>query len=265
MDIGTISNLWNRCASYDAYYILVPLTLSCLAPLNGLLTAHIYPRHMQTDDVQDVYAALFPKHQLLIETDWSSGHSAGKKGGLNVNSMNVKFGGVQEAIRPGEGSLMTAACLGSEPAVLLLESGELVDCKLKVGEVQQFQWPADPGRLRPFDNRDAEVSSFAGMPKGLKQVAWERGLYQSGMKAEKLKEVLGGCEDFMNETTAFQDEIARRGNIGLLSPKGHPELAGVGIEYCWGRSKQYFHRHNDGPENRYFLCTCADGPLNRKS
>ena len=30
-----------------------------------------------------------------------------------------------------------------------------------------------------------------------------------------------------------------------MSPKGHPEVAGKGVEYCWGYSKMYFRKHND--------------------
>ena len=30
-----------------------------------------------------------------------------------------------------------------------------------------------------------------------------------------------------------------------MSPKCHPELAGHGIEYCWGGAKMFFRRNND--------------------
>ena len=30
-----------------------------------------------------------------------------------------------------------------------------------------------------------------------------------------------------------------------MSPRCHPELAGQGIEYCWGAAKLYYRRHND--------------------
>ena len=33
--------------------------------------------------------------------------------------------------------------------------------------------------------------------------------------------------------------------IPEMSPKCHPELAGVGIEYSWGKAKMYFRRHTD--------------------
>lgn len=35
------------------------------------------------------------------------------------------------------------------------------------------------------------------------------------------------------------------GHILLMSPKGHPELAGKGIEYSWGKSKREFRQLND--------------------
>lgn len=35
------------------------------------------------------------------------------------------------------------------------------------------------------------------------------------------------------------------GDLLLMSPKGHPEVAGKGVEYCWGYSKMYFRKHND--------------------
>ncbi|CAM9311212.1 unnamed protein product [Hapterophycus canaliculatus] len=43
--------------------------------------------------------------------------------------------------------------------------------------------------------------------------------------------VLGGLPDFKNERTALQHTVEKRGHILVLSPKFHPEVAGVGIEY----------------------------------
>ena len=42
--------------------------------------------------------------------------------------------------------------------------------------------------------------------------------------------------------SALQDFVESRGHILILSPKCHPELAGCGIEYSWGKTKQYFRR-----------------------
>ena len=54
--------------------------------------------------------------------------------------------------------------------------------------------------------------------------------------------VLSQCEDFLNEKGALQEIVESRGHILILSPKCHPELASCGIEYSWGKSKQYFRR-----------------------
>ena len=197
----------------------------------------------QLHDVLDVYEALFPFHQVIGETDWSSGHSKGKEGALRANNMNATLGGKQAFLHD---SRVTEACLGPKPAILKLPSNEVIDCKLKAGEVQTFVWPSDPGKLRPFDDVDATVADFAGKAKGLRQVLWERGLYEEKMSLPDMRKVMATSADFMAETTAFEDEMAARGHIGLLSPKAHPELAGVGIENCWGKAKLAFRRANDG-------------------
>ena len=56
--------------------------------------------------------------------------------------------------------------------------------------------------------------------------------------------VLGKCEDFRNEKGALQTLVEARGHILVMSPKGHCELAGQGIEYDWGKMKQNFRRKN---------------------
>ena len=38
--------------------------------------------------------------------------------------------------------------------------------------------------------------------------------------------------------------VEARGHILIMSPKGHCELAGNGIEYDWGKMKQNFRRKN---------------------
>ena len=37
-----------------------------------------------------------------------------------------------------------------------------------------------------------------------------------------------------------------------MSPKCHPEVAGHGVEYCWGVSKLRFRRDNDGQARTFF-------------
>ncbi|CAN0536152.1 unnamed protein product, partial [Ectocarpus sp. 12 AP-2014] len=65
------------------------------------------------------------------------------------------------------------------------------------------------------------------------------GDFHSEIHVEK---VLQALPDFKNKRTALQHLVESRGHILLLSPKCHPEVAGVGIEYSWGFSKQKFRR-----------------------
>lgn len=90
---------------------------------------------------------------------------------------------------------------------------------------------------------------YVGKQKGMKQVLWERGLYVDGMSAaekappeKRIDLILANLPDFKNEKSALQHTIESRGHILLLSPKFHPEIAGVGIEYSWGMSKLKFRR-----------------------
>ena len=41
------------------------------------------------------------------------------------------------------------------------------------------------------------------------------------------------------------ERMIERGHIPEMSPKCHPEVAGVGIEYSWGKQKQWFRRETD--------------------
>lgn len=60
-----------------------------------------------------------------------------------------------------------------------------------------------------------------------------------------MRQVLSNCWDFATEKTAFQELLISRGHLPEMSPKCHPELAGVGIEYSWGKSKMHFRRNTD--------------------
>ena len=64
---------------------------------------------------------------------------------------------------------------------------------------------------------------------------FERGLWRVGMKLEDAVEVMAACPDFKDERpSALEQLVHGRGHILLMSPKGHPELAGKGIESMRG-------------------------------
>ena len=105
------------------------------------------------------------------------------------------------------------------------------------------------------------TEGWVGKSKGMKQVLYERGfldlanihLYsKDGPKDENnktidddfsLKHLMAGCTDFVEEETLLQQKARQVGeNLGVSvvvdrTPKGHPELAGEGIEYTWANSK----------------------------
>ena len=60
-----------------------------------------------------------------------------------------------------------------------------------------------------------------------------------------LPHVLSQQPDFLKEITALEEKLRPRGHILKMCVKCHPELAGVGIEYTWGKSKVHFRRNND--------------------
>lgn len=231
----------------------------------------------QVVDVLDMYEALYPNAQVLLEVDWSSGHSKHREDALNVAAMGVNLGGKQKTPHP---SKMVVGCLGE-------------GASLKEGDVQYFYFRSAEERRNagatdgkpdppPFYRQDMQPVDYVGLPKGKKQVLHERGLWREGM-IESVDEddpkgrdqrlsmdyVLGNCPDFRNETGALQTLVELRGHILVMSPKGHCELAGElqrshshscicwqlvadpkhpvagnGIEYDWGRMKQNFRRKN---------------------
>ena len=57
--------------------------------------------------------------------------------------------------------------------------------------------------------------------------------------------ILSNLYDFANEQSALEKKYIDRGDIPLFCAKGHPELAGKGVEFCWGVSKRNFRKIND--------------------
>ena len=131
----------------------------------------------------------------------------------------------------------------------------------------------------PFDDLNCKIEDYVGKPKGIKQVLFERGLYKKGMRGSltqkqisewvaKNKElpdatldaplVLSQCEDFANEIGALQAIVEARGHILILSPKCHPELAGCGVEYSWGKAKMTFRRETNDCVAKNLHCNIVE-------
>ena len=174
--------------------------------------------------------------QLVYYFDWSSGLSAMPPEALHAGSMNATWGGKQKTMRK---TIIagTDGFLGS------------FNPKLKPGDTQHLAFQA--GDPPPF--YAPQATGYVGKPKGLRQVLYERGLIDVGTteqpkdlpKVDELREIMTNCYDFQNEETALEQAMHKRGHLLRMTPKGHPELAGVGIEYSWGKAKMHFRKNNE--------------------
>jgi hypothetical protein len=59
-----------------------------------------------------------------------------------------------------------------------------------------------------------------------------------------MEEVLGAFSDFEYVKSMIERVLNARGHEVLLSSKFHAEIAGVGIEYDFGRAKWWYRKHN---------------------
>ena len=117
--------------------------------------------------------------------------------------------------------------------------------KFQVGDVQHFEF-REGDEINPWDAKHIHPPMrWTGIAKGMRQVLWERGLYEPGMVKEDMMKALEKCHDFATEMTLLEKDIFERGHLLIMSPKGHPEIAGVGVEYAWGKSKREFRQLND--------------------
>jgi len=99
-----------------------------------------------------------------------------------------------------------------------------------------------------------------GKPKGMRQILWERGFIDES-KPNGYYTKFGTCDeaknwipessydyllsqltDFVNEKSLLQYYCEQLGVVVERSPKCHPEIAGMGIEYTWGYIKNAYRR-----------------------
>ena len=59
-----------------------------------------------------------------------------------------------------------------------------------------------------------------------------------------LNSVLGRLPVFLSTKSMLEEIVSKSGHILLLSSKYHAEVAGQGIEYCFGRTKWWFKMNN---------------------
>ena len=210
----------------------------------------------QLEDLTDALDVLYPEFQCAFHFDWSSGHSAMPPDALCATAMNSTWGGKQRHMRSSK-ILAEAGFLG--PYARTLAVGSQQHMAFQDNEPPPWYAPGTPKydstELLPNGQRK-EVIGYVGKPKGLKQVLWERGFWDvnnAGFKPklEDLRKIMADCLDFKHEETALEQVSRKKGHLLRMSPKGHPELAGVGIEYSWGKSKMHFRRNNTLDQNTF--------------
>jgi hypothetical protein len=213
---------------------------------------------LQLEDVLDVlYVAFGDKYDFVPLFDHSCGHDRMRPDALNVNCMNVGYGGKSASRMHSSLIREVDGYLGN------FFYPDRISEQLSVGMVQSFVYTEND--IGPFLDKveNKVLEGWVGKPKGMKQIAFERGfidlenvkLYtKDGPKDEdgktidesfSLKKIISGLTDFVEEETLLQVMSKRIGTSRGMSvtvdrsPKGHPEVAGEGIEYTWANSKIY--------------------------
>ena len=212
--------------------------------------------------------------QIMLELDHSAGHGRYLTDGLRTGQLNSSWGGKQPKMRDGRGTLLTTDDVGDGEYIVgetdyRVYAGHVQSCQFEEGGVMPYNFYSSDGtfaepppkydvsEVRAVEEKQKDGSTrrvrklvvttegYIGKPKGMRQICKERGLYKSSMNKQALQDALNGCHDFKTEPSALQKRLLDDGHILLMSPKAHPELAGVGIEYMWGFCKMVYRRSND--------------------
>ena len=104
------------------------------------------------------------------------------------------------------------------------------------------------------------LSGWCNKPKGMMQILYERGIIDPIISVDDYKEkglklrdgtydttrgyksLTANLPDFISEVTKLQYYASILRVTVAMSPKYHPEVAGEGIEFCWGLSKAWYRK-----------------------
>ncbi|KAI0354346.1 hypothetical protein OH77DRAFT_1549785 [Trametes cingulata] len=184
----------------------------------GYWTGELFVKQLHEKIIPVFESIHGPVYQALIMVDNSQGHSAYSQDALLTSRMNLRPGGKQATMRDG----------------WFLQEGQRV--------VQQMSFPPDHPK-------------FPGMPKGMREVLIERGLWTAGLlmrcgDGEKCdpdaasccaKRILDLQPDFQEQKSLVQEVIEAAGHLCIFLPKYHCELNF--IEFFWGAVKRYLREH----------------------
>ncbi|KAG7349101.1 hypothetical protein IV203_011698 [Nitzschia inconspicua] len=244
---------------------------------------------VQFEDVVDCLKVLHPSHEFVFLFDHSQGHSRKRKGALDVNNMNVSFGvgdtqrmnwsneeppeestegpfnlSVQER-RKRRSTQLLDEYVNNKPKTKkelttdLQREGIISKEDRRGYTVKEMQKLAGDHGIAISKSEQKKITGWVGEPKGLLQVARERGLidhnnhhlYSANPKKnpdgtlndeKSLRSIVGQCTDFQNELTHLQVMANELKVQVMFTPKFHAEMAGEGIEYSWGFAKGSYRR-----------------------
>jgi hypothetical protein len=151
-----------------------------------------------------------------------------------------------------EGTTSTRTLRLEELKILLQEKGLLAR-----GKKTELIKRCEDNGIRTIETTQKIEEGWQGKPKGLLQILWERGWIDANnlgnytmsgrqnasgvlMKNTSLKLLMANCIDFEEEESLLQYYGRDLGVTVDRTPKCHCELAGEGIEYAWGFSKNYY-------------------------
>ncbi|CAB1104296.1 unnamed protein product [Ectocarpus sp. CCAP 1310/34] len=199
--------------------------------MDGYRTGAKMVEHMA--DVLDLLAVKHPMHKPICFFDWSSCHDCVEDGAPSATRMNAGYGGVRKGKQ-----------LAAQDATTLLADTP----KLKQGTVQYLTFQGESLFC------DVGAEDYIGKLKGLKQVLFERGLWNADMSMKGIKKGqqkydpalcmpvgLGTQEDLASVEPSLVVFVKRREGVAIILPKYHCEINP--IELVWGRSKYWVRQH----------------------
>ncbi|KII87813.1 hypothetical protein PLICRDRAFT_176579 [Plicaturopsis crispa FD-325 SS-3] len=183
----------------------------------GYWTGELFVKQLTEKIIPTFERVHGPGYQMLLMVDNSQGHSAYAVDALLTSRMNMRPGGKQAHLRDG----------------WYMRAGEKV--------TQKMDFPQDH-------------DEFPGMPKGMKQVLVERGLWTNNLRMQCktcdpdaktccAKRILDLQPDFKEQRSLVQEVVEAAGHLCIFLPKFHCELNF--IEFFWGAVKRYLRENCD--------------------